>query len=99
MTFSEPLFIRQIRQTSNHAFQIAWSDGIIGDYLLSELQKRCPCAACSEKAADKTNVHPDVRALKIVNVGRYAIKISFTSGCSMGIYHFDLLHSLAKGIK
>lgn len=94
-----PLFIRKIEQKDNFTFSIMWSDGLQGDYRLSELQKRCPCAACVDEATGKRlveekNVKPDVRATRITSVGRYALRIQFTSGCSTGIYEFDLLHRL-----
>lgn len=96
-----PLFIREIAQKDNYTFTITWNDGVVGNYRLSELQKQCPCAGCIDEVTgkrilDEKNVKPDVRAVKIVSVGRYALRIQFTSGCSTGIYEFDLLHKLAK---
>jgi DUF971 family protein len=96
-----PLFIRQIEQVDNTSFVITWSDGLQARYKLNELQKRCPCAACideitGKRIIDEKNVKPDVRATRITSVGRYALRIQFTSGCSTGIYEFDLLHRLAR---
>ena len=42
------------------------------------------------------NASDEVEALQIVNVGRYALKIDFTKGCSRGIYPFSLLRSLGE---
>ncbi len=82
--------IRSIEQTSNTEFRIDWSNGSQLHYSLAELQKNCPCAACADgkKATD-----PAVRAYKIRSVGRYAIQIDFSSGCSKGIYDLDMLYN------
>lgn len=98
----KPVFVKQIKQKDNHTFTIAWSDGEMADYRLSELQKRCPCAGCNDEVTgkrliDDSSLRVDVRAVRIVSVGRYALRVQFTSGCSMGIYEFDMIKNLAKG--
>lgn len=87
-------FVKKIYQKDNHTFAIEWNDGIVKDYRLSDLQKCCPCAQCFDSENGRShveNIDPNVRAKRIVNVGRYALRIDFTSGCSMGIYSFDML--------
>jgi ATP-binding protein involved in chromosome partitioning len=84
--------IKEIRQKDRHHLQIVWSDGQIHDYRLSDLQKNCPCAGCKEKTP---NVNPDVSAQKVTMVGRYALRIQFTQGCSHGIYELESLRNLA----
>lgn len=81
--------VRSIQQKSNTTFAIQWTDGRVVHYSLSALQKRCPCAACSQNAGSVTK---EVRARKICSVGRYAIQIDFTSGCSKGIYDYNFLY-------
>ncbi|MGA8164718.1 MAG: P-loop NTPase [Waddliaceae bacterium] len=93
------LFVERIEQKDRHAFRILWNDGNICDYRLSDLQRRCPCAKCTDEAtgkhiADPSGVKDDARAKRIVNVGRYALRIDFTSGCSLGIYSFAMLRKL-----
>ena len=83
--------IQSIKQVTDSSFMIEWSNGSILHYPLSLLQKHCPCAACAE--GKKPN-DPAVRAYKIRNVGRYAIQIDFSSGCSKGIYDFDMLYNI-----
>ena len=85
------LMIRRIEQKESHTFTIEWSDGMISVYRASELQKQCPCAGCT--GAENT-VREDVKAKSINKVGRYALRIEFSTGCSAGIYDFDLLRKL-----
>lgn len=59
---------------------------------LPEIQKRCPCARCSEEK----KVDSKVSLLEFSPVGRYAVRITFSSGCSKGIYPHALLSELAK---
>lgn len=98
------VLVRKILQKDNYTFTIEWSDSSVADYRLSDLQKRCPCANCTDEITgkrllDENSVKHDVKAVRIASVGRYALKIQFTSGCSTGIYSFDMLHGLAKGTK
>lgn len=93
--------IKNIKQIDNYTFQIDWSDGACGHYRLSDLQNSCPCAACFDEAtgrrrASSQAVQPDVRAKFIRSVGRYALKIEFTSGCSTGIYEYAFLRSQCR---
>lgn len=91
--------VRAIKQKDNHTFIIEWSDGRVCDYRLNDLQASCPCAACVDETTgkrllNKANLNPDVRATRLTNVGRYALRVHFTSGCSNGIYSFDHLIKL-----
>lgn len=99
-----PIGIRAIKQLDNHTFQIDWSDGTQGQYRLSELQKNCPCANCvdevtGERRAKSQRPDNDVRAIKIQSLGRYALKVQFTQGCSTGIYSYQMLHAIAQSSK
>jgi ATP-binding protein involved in chromosome partitioning len=93
------VFVRKIYQNDNCVFTIEWNDGKISRYRLSELQKRCNCARCVDEKTGKRLVDPsqvpdDLVAKKIFNVGRYALKIDYASGCSRGIYPFSFLREL-----
>lgn len=95
------LFIYAIRQKDNHTFTIQWNDGSICDYRLSELQKECPCASCFDINTRKSLIDPNkisdtLTAIKLMNVGRYALRIHFSSGCSNGIFGFDYLYEKGK---
>lgn len=88
--------LKTINQIDNHTFAIEWSDGVVMQYRLSELQKKCPCANCVDENTGKRLLNEallkeDVRAISISSVGRYALRIQFTSGCTQGIFSFDTL--------
>lgn len=89
-------FIKKIYQKNNSVFTIEWADGKMCDYRLSELQKRCNCARCvdektGERLVDPSLIPQDLTAKRIYNVGRYALKVEFVSGCSRGIYPYNWL--------
>lgn len=91
-----PLFIRKIWQKNNYTFSIQWNDESIQDFRLSQLQRQCPCASCVDEITGQSLIDPqripeDVRAVVIRSVGRYGIRIQFTSGCSTGIYSYNQL--------
>lgn len=88
-----PLQIKKITQLDNYTFGILWNDGTEQKYRLSGVQKKCPCAQCNVEGA-KLVVDDNVRAANISSVGRYAMKIQFTSGCTKGIYTFPLLRDM-----
>jgi len=88
--------VYQIEQKDHHTFSILWNDGEIFDYRLSDLQRCCPCARCTDEMTGKRlvnarSIRDDLKAKRIVSVGRYALRIEFTFGCSLGIYGFDML--------
>ncbi len=85
---------RSIKQVDNYSFKIEWTDGVEGVFLLSYLQKNCPCASCK---IEKRNLNEEVRAFRIVSVGAYALKVEFTSGCSKGIFSFTFLKQMLNG--
>lgn len=96
---STPLFISQIWQKNHNTFSIQWNDEMIQDFRLCDLQRNCPCAHCTDEITGKSLIDPktvsdNVKAIVIRNVGRYGIRIQFTSGCSTGIYSFDRLRKM-----
>jgi DUF971 family protein len=96
---SRPVLVKKIRQKDNHTFTIEWSDGVAADYRLNDLQRMCPCAHCVDEMTGKrllnaNSVRDDVRASRVINVGRYALRVQFTSGCSTGIYSFTMLRQM-----
>jgi DUF971 family protein len=99
---STPLFVRQIWQKDNYTFSIQWNDGLVQDFRLCDLQRNCPCAHCADEITGKRLIDPKIipehlKAVVIRSMGRYGLRIQFTSGCSMGIYSFDRLRKLKSG--
>lgn len=97
-----PLFIRKIWQKDNFTFSIHWSDGMVQDFRLADLQRNCPCALCNDEMTGQRLSHPksvpdDLRAVVIRSMGRYGLRIQFTSGCSTGIYSYDKLREMHRG--
>lgn len=96
---NNPYLIKNIEQKDNHTFAIQWNDGITRNYRLSELQVRCPCAGCvdevtGERLIDASKIDYNVKAKRVASVGRYALRIDFTSGCSHGIYTYEMLRKM-----
>ncbi len=90
--------IETLKQKDAHTFVIKWKDQVEINYRLSELQKKCPCANCRDEVTGEQKVDPktideSVKAKGITNVGRYALKVDFTSGCAMGIYAHEQLRN------
>lgn len=81
---------------------LAWADGEETFIDLKKLRQSCPCANCQgEPDAMGFVVKPKVvhtersfRALRMQQVGGYALQITWADGHSTGIYTFDLLRSL-----
>lgn len=91
------VWMEKIFQKDNETFVIEWSDGIVDAYPLSKVQRECPCAGCFEnREKGALAVDDRVRAEKISSVGRYAVRIQFTAGCSAGIYDYPLLRKVAR---
>lgn len=90
----KPVFVRRIWQVDKTHFSIEWSDGNSMSYQLATLQRQCPCASCSEE--NRPPITDDLQASAIRSVGRYALRIDFSSGCSNGIFRFDQLYSIGK---
>jgi len=92
------LTIKKVWQPNPQHLSLEWSDGISHQYRLSELQKKCPCANCidentGERKILKTPIQEDVSAFSVTNVGRYAIRIQYSSGCSTGLYSYQFLRN------
>lgn len=86
------LLAKELKQVDNYSFAITWADGNKDFFRLSYLQKNCPCSLCRGQLP---NVEEDVKAIRILSVGSYALRIEFSSGCSRGIFAFPFLRSLS----
>lgn len=90
----ETLTIRAITQKNPQAITIEWTDGVIQECLLESLQRNCPCAGCKDGKM-KLERNDPLQAKSIRNVGRYALQIDFTSGCSHGIFDYELIRKMS----
>ncbi len=88
--------IKSIKQVDKYHFEIEWESNEKMLFKLSSLQKECPCSKCQN--LDPESVLETVMAKSLRSVGNYAIKIEFTSGCSRGVFPFELLKSLGRAI-
>jgi len=86
--------LKSLFRAEKGLLSLTWSDGLCQEIPLVELQRHCPCAQCL-CAPGGAPMEGDVAALEITAIGRYAIKIHFSSGCSAGIYHWELLRQFA----
>lgn len=89
----------EITRAGEHDVKIIWKDGHESVYPARDLRLACPCAGCVHELTGETLVDPkavpaDVRPLKIVPVGRYAIQIIWSDRHNTGIYAYDRLRKL-----
>lgn len=75
----------------NSALHIFWKDGLEQEIPINQIQQYCPCQQCRD--IDSFG-QAEVGATQVKFVGSYAIRILFTSGCSMGIYPYRLLREI-----
>ncbi len=86
--------------TDGSGLVLAWDDGRRDVLPMLLVRARCPCAGCVDEWSGKrllnvTKLAPDVRAVKLGEVGRYALQISWSDGHESGIYSWDFLRRLA----
>ncbi|SCA62428.1 Uncharacterized protein SCG7109_AA_00320 [Chlamydiales bacterium SCGC AG-110-M15] len=96
---TEAISVLHIEQMDDCHFTIEWTDGKTQTFLLADIQKACPCARCvseetGERVLDVNTVNDHLTAKRIRSVGRYALRIDFMTGCSAGIYSFDMLRKI-----
>ncbi len=69
--------------------EIQIPEGVISAALL---QDHCPCVRCG--GVGKSS--PDTRIIQLQKMGRFVLKVNFTSGCSQGLYPRTLLAEIAS---
>lgn len=82
--------IKELSFDGQKRLQIEWENGSISSFEVSTLQKECPCAQCKKGS----HIAEDVALKGVEKVGRYGLSFAFSSGCSCGIYPFDLLRRI-----
>ncbi|MEE8105042.1 MAG: DUF971 domain-containing protein [Planctomycetota bacterium] len=91
----------EIQQAGPDMLGITWKDGDKSLYNVRELRLSCPCAACvdeitGKKLLDAARIPDDVKPVRIVGVGHYAIKIDWSDGHDTGIYTFKRLRKMGR---
>lgn len=104
----------EIQLVDAGTLQIDWSDGAKRVYQLAKLQQQCPCAGCREKhgppqePANKFGgmfnvLQPGeakpLELLEMAPVGNYAYSMTFSTGCSRGIWTFENLRQLGEAVE
>lgn len=74
------------------SFVLTFNDGLSIVGRARELQQMCPCIKC--QSVKEKHIDPETAIHSIESVGNYALKFSFTKGCSKGIYTFNQLKKL-----
>lgn len=94
------IYIQEIILENGLAFLIRWNDQVVQRFYIEKVQQHCPCAGCLNKEKKINDASPfSLTARRIISMGRYAIKITFSSGCSAGIYQFELLRQIGETIE
>ena len=91
---------KEISRKGSEGLRILWEDGHESVFPWAFLRERCPCAACTgeegffKAAVAPVQAPPDIRAEKILPVGRYAVHIRWSDGHETGIYSFEVLRNV-----
>ena len=96
---SELPYPKAMAQAGPDQLRIEWQDGHESLYPVREVRLNCRCAKCVEEMTgrpllNEQDVPADVRPVKIVPVGRYAVQIEWSDGHDTGIYTFENLRAL-----
>ena len=100
----------KIELVDERQLQIAWSDGQVRRYAISELREKCPCATCREK---RNAPPPSPTQLTVLSpqeavplaiagmkpIGNYAYSIDFTDGHNTGLYTLEFLRELGAEVE
>jgi ATP-binding protein involved in chromosome partitioning len=81
----------EVRQGSTQHLEFFF-DNMWHSLPLDTLQRHCPCARCERGK----KIQKEVALLEFSLVGRYAVRIRFSSGCSRGIYPFSLIKQVLQ---
>ncbi|TGK00757.1 DUF971 domain-containing protein [Leptospira semungkisensis] len=101
MTLSLKATTPEVISFDEETLKIEWKDGVISEFALSELRRRCPCVVCrgghGGKVGATTGNIKDAKLLSFSKVGRYAVNLVWGDYHNTGIYSFDSLRLYAQG--
>ncbi len=88
-----------IRKVGEKEILVIWENKERSLFANTYLQLSCRCAKCvdewnGEQIIRESDIQPDVRIVDIKNVGNYAVKFHFSSGCQNGIFSYDYLYKI-----
>ena len=92
-----------IKKHSTTEMSVAWDNGEVTLIPFVELRFQCRCAECVDewsrvRKLQRSQIKPDIKPMSVEIVGRYAVQIHWADGHRTGIYPFDLLYDIAKGV-
>jgi ATP-binding protein involved in chromosome partitioning len=96
----ESILPKEINKENETTLAIGWSDDKVTRHNVVELRRACLCAHCVDEMTREQILKPEdvsetVRPVKVKNLGRYALTISWTDGHGASIYSWDKLRELA----
>ena len=90
-----------IQPLSSTEILLGWSNQEQFALPYCELRFYCPCAGCvdehtGQRTVDRSAISPEIRAIDVRLVGRYAVQLTWTDGHDTGMYHYDRLWELCQ---
>jgi DUF971 family protein len=104
----DPKSVR-VEKTAGTGVDIDWSDGHVSHYSFQFLRDACPCALCEDergktglepghapgsKPGELPMFRPAVKPTEVEQVGRYALRFTWSDGHETGIYSWDYLRDV-----
>jgi len=92
----------KIRLIEKKRLLIVWDDGSESVLELRELRKRCPCATCLAEHDKQSKMYiplfaeNQVTVKSIIQVGNYAVQITWNDGHNTGIYEYNFLKRFSE---
>ena len=92
----------KIRLIAKKRLLIVWDDGNESLLELRELRKRCPCATCLAERDKQSKMYiplfaeNQVTVKSIIQVGNYAVQITWNDGHNTGIYEYNFLKRFSE---
>jgi DUF971 family protein len=98
---------KTIKIKDKSSLEIMWEDESVSFIGLKYLRDECPCATCkgetvllkTYRSPVKKMITPEMYMIKnIETVGEYAIQITWKDGHNTGIYTYEYLQELNRGL-
>ncbi|MBX7152185.1 DUF971 domain-containing protein [bacterium] len=85
-----PIDITIRREAKN--MNIVWADDHRSEYTFTYLRTICPCARCTE-SVHQPGSFDQIGLASAEEVGRYAIRFTWSDGHDLGIFSFEFLRA------